>query len=84
MQSLINYSQSSKMQGNDDEVKFNIVNMDCTISNKANVVANSNNQQQVKPCKSYIEITFNKENFEVPYFSYIVLQNFYTYSVTIK
>ena len=38
---------------------------------------------QQKPCKAYIELQFNKDS-EVAFFHYIVLQNFYTYSVTIK
>lgn len=38
---------------------------------------------QQKPCKAFIELQFNKDH-EVPYFHYIVLQNFYTYSVTVK
>ncbi len=38
---------------------------------------------QQKPCKAYIELQFNKDS-EVAFFHYIVLQNFYTYSVTVK
>ena len=59
-----------------EEQKFNIVPVDCLISNKTMIM-------QQKPSKTYIEIQFNKDS-EVPYFHYIVLQNFYTYSVTIK
>lgn len=86
MHNLIQYSQSTKAQGTsaEDDIKFNILPIDCTISNKSNIVANHNNTAQVKPCKSYIEITFNKETTEVPFFQYIVLQNFYTYSFTVK
>ena len=38
---------------------------------------------QQKPCKAYIELQFNKDS-EVAFFHYIVLQNFYTYNITIK
>jgi hypothetical protein len=47
------------------------------------MISNKTNLQPQKPCKSYVEITFNKEN-EAAFFSYIVLQNFYSYSITIK
>lgn len=59
-----------------EDQKFNIVPNDCLISNKTMTM-------QQKPCKAYIELQFNKES-EVAFFHYIVLQNFYTYSVTIK
>lgn len=59
-----------------DEQKFNIVPVDCLVSNKTMTM-------QQKPCKAYIELQFNKEQ-EVAFFHYIVLQNFYTYSVTVK
>ena len=59
-----------------DEQKFNIVPVDCLVSNKTMTM-------QQKPCKAYIELQFNKDQ-EVAFFHYIVLQNFYTYSVTVK
>jgi hypothetical protein len=67
---------SDLVSGSNEEQKFNIVPVDCLISNKTMIM-------QQKPSKTYIEIQFNKDS-EVPYFHYIVLQNFYTYSVTVK
>lgn len=83
IQGLIS-NYTSGLTSTEDDVKFNIIPIDCMISNKTNIVANHNNLAQVKPCKSYIEIQFNKEASEVPFFQYIVLQNFYTYSISIK
>ena len=37
-----------------DEQKFNIVPVDCLVSNKTMTM-------QQKPCKAYIELQFNKE-----------------------
>ncbi|CDW82827.1 UNKNOWN [Stylonychia lemnae] len=79
---LMSYSQQNKPQ-NEEDTKFNIIPIDCMISNKTNLIAVLNQQPSQKPCKSYIEIQFNKEQ-EIPFFQYIVLQNFYTYSVTVK
>ena len=56
--------------------KFNIKAADITVSNKTN-------SKQTKPCSSYIEISFNKDN-EIAFFSYLTFQNFYTYAITIK
>ena len=56
--------------------KFNIKSADITVSNKTNT-------RQTKPCASYIEITFNKDN-EIAFFSYLTFQNFYTHAITIK
>ena len=64
----------SHTEGHDQ--RFNIVPLDCLVSNKTMTL-------QQKPCKAYIELQFNKDS-EVAFFHYIVLQNFYTYSVTIK
>ena len=61
--------------GNTDP-KFNIKAADITVSNKTNT-------KQTKPCSSYIEISFNKDN-EIAFFSYLTFQNFYTYAITIK
>ena len=66
---------NSSSEQNEDQ-KFNIVPVDCLVSNKTMTM-------QQKPCKAYIELQFNKDQ-EVAFFNYIVLQNFYTYSVTIK
>ena len=63
-------------QGEAPEEKFNIVPIDCLISNKTMLMT-------AKPSKAFVEIQFNKDS-EIPFFNYIVLQNFYTYSVTIK
>ena len=56
-----------------EEMKFNLNPVECMISNKTST-------QTHKPSKSYIEITFTKDSL----FNYIVLQNFYTYSITVK
>ena len=58
------------------ENKYTIKQADTTISNK---VAS----KPQRPCQHYIDISFNKEN-EVAFFSYLTLQNFYTYAITIK
>jgi len=56
--------------------KFSIKVADCTISNKVNVKAQ-------KPCLSYFDVTLNKDT-EIAFFSYLVFQNFYTNTVSIK
>eukprot|EP00347_Sterkiella_histriomuscorum_P009432 403341237 len=76
-------STQNQIQKGEDDTKFNIVSLDCMISNKTNVMPVQNQQPIQKPCKSYIEVQFNKEQ-EIPFFQYIVLQNFYTFSITVK
>ena len=58
------------------ENKFTIKQADVTVSNKVAL-------KQQRPCQHYIDLTFNKDN-EISFFSYITLQNFYTYAITIK
>ena len=58
------------------EPKFQIKSTDITVSNKQN-------SKSQKPCSSYIEISFNKDN-EIAFFSYMTFQNFYTHAITIK
>lgn len=58
------------------ENKYAIKQADTTISNKVAT-------KPQRPCLNYIDITFNKEG-ETSFFSYLTLQNFYTYAITIK
>ena len=58
------------------ENKFTIKAADVTVSNKIAT-------KPQRPCAHYIDITFNKDP-EISFFSYITLQNFYTYSITVK
>ena len=58
------------------ENKFTIKQAEVTVSNKVS-------SKPQRPSINHIDITFNKEN-EVSFFSYITLQNFYTYAITIK
>ena len=76
LNNLVQYSHSKPLHPSDDDQKFTIVPIDCMLSTKTMM-------QQQKPCKAFIEIQFNKE-IEINFFNYIVLQNFYSYSVTIK
>ena len=50
--------------------------MDATVSNKQTV-------QPSRPSKVYIEVQFNKDS-EAPSFQYLIFQNFYVYSITVK
>lgn len=60
----------------EEENKFSIKVADCSISNKIN-------QKPQKPSLSYFEITLNKDA-ELAFLAYIVFQNFYTSTITIK
>ena len=59
-----------------DEQKFTIIKTDCAVSQKVNT-------KTQRPCQSYIEIEFKKDS-EIPFFSYLIFQNFYSHQVTIK
>ena len=50
--------------GQNEDNKFNIVQADCNISNKQSA-------KSQRPCQSYIEIEFKKEN-ETTYFNYLI------------
>ena len=50
--------------GSGEDQKFNIVQADCHISNKQN-------SKSTRPCQSYIEIEFRKEN-ETSQFNYLI------------
>ena len=71
-----NYNRYNDGHGSTSEPKFSIKPCDVTVSNKTNA-------KQARPCPTYIELTFNKEN-EIGFFSYLTLQNFYTHAITIK
>ena len=58
------------------ENKFTIKQAEITVSNKIS-------SKPQRPSLNHIDITFSKES-EVAFFSYITLQNFYTYAITIK
>ena len=58
------------------EPKFQIKPADITVSNKQS-------SRSSKPCSTYIEVSFNKDN-EIAFFSYMSFQNFYTHAITIK
>lgn len=60
----------------EEENKFSIKTAECTISNKINT-------KPQKPTQSYFEVTLNKDS-EIAFLAYIVFQNFYTSSITIK
>jgi len=47
-----------------EDQKFNIIQADCQISTKVST-------KPQRPCQSYIDIEFRKEN-ETPYFSYLI------------
>ena len=70
------YNRYNDGLGSNAEPKFTIKNADVTISNKTN-------SKTTKPCPTYIEVTFNKDN-EIAFFSYLTFQNFYTHAITIK
>ena len=59
-----------------DENKFTIIQCDNHISNKVN-------SKSSRPCQSYIDIEFKKDN-ETSYFNYLIFQNFYCHQITIK
>lgn len=60
----------------EEENKFSIKVAECTISNKTST-------KPQKPSASYFDVTLNKES-EIAFLAYIVFQNFYTSSITIK
>ena len=46
-------------------------------------ISNKTNTKPQKPSLSYFDVTLNKDT-EVAFFAYIVFQNFYTSTITIK
>jgi len=71
-----NSGLGSLLPSSSEDNRFNIIQSDCHVSNKVS-------SKTTRPCQSYIEIEFRKDQ-ETPYFSYLIFQNFYTHQVTIK
>ena len=71
-----NYGLSLNYMNAEENNKFTIVLAETSISNKQQT-------KSQRPCHSYIEIDFQKEN-ETSYFSYLCFQNYYCHQITIK
>ena len=71
-----NYGLSLNYMNTEQCDKFTIVLAETAISNKTQT-------KQHRPCQSYVEIEFQKEN-EASYFSYICFQNYYCHQITVK